>query len=91
MNWSRGLIRLWLIAAICWVALASVFMWDSIGSTDWGRIGATISTILGPPIAVLLLGLGVVWVIDGFRADDEQGRWDELDNTAKPRRRWWPW
>jgi hypothetical protein len=63
MNIRRGLFRLWIVLALAWVG-AMVVLWFSEGAK--GDPPVILVIMLGPPIALLGLGWGVMWAISGF-------------------------
>jgi hypothetical protein len=77
MNWRRGLFRLWVIVSVVWATLAvytkyvdcswygpQVLCFDDLLPYQFDD---RVAWIVGPPLAVLLIGLGIVWCIQGFR------------------------
>ena len=80
VNWKRGLLRLWLLAALLWAGywlydlqLSCAFWFapwcPSPAHVDWPNgsmvLGLAILLLSGP-VLLLLLGLGVIWAIKGF-------------------------
>jgi hypothetical protein len=82
----RGLIRLWLVSSLTWILGSSVvsvikireqimreypIFGDIIAlSTEDVFAVSMIATV--PPIAILLLGFAIGWVIDGFQNVDNE-------------------
>lgn len=116
MNWTRGLLRVWAVLAVCWVAPLTWIKWNDLSGNaiydPWAGVrvepknqlpylppGATVGNpssqpsnfdpikfelfkaeqarrekqiaaaqlILFPPALLILLGLAVGWVINGFK------------------------
>jgi hypothetical protein len=103
MNWTRGLLRLWLVLSILWICaagLAAIFVWnsdarlrasaaqlaereaecgpDAPNRGPWCNYADVeraypapflvyTSFVLGPPIALFVLGWTGLWVARGFR------------------------
>jgi hypothetical protein len=63
MNITLGMWRFWVVLSVCWVLL---LVWDQQRRfLDWDR--DFFLNLFGWPIAFLLLGLGIGWVVKGFR------------------------
>jgi hypothetical protein len=83
MNYRRGLLRAWIALAAIWIALAgSLEASGVIGSDSFCRLFnagpwcdyrppaeflVTLTLIIGPPIAALVVGAAVMWIVAGFR------------------------
>ena len=78
MNWKTGLLRLWVVTAICWVGSQTWREWGDLKDAWDGWIPviyksaqdywiATGERILLPPVLLLLLGFAVAWIARGFR------------------------
>ena len=69
MNWRRGLLRLWAVAAVLWLALSvfKILKLNNFRLLDFNEF-YTLLIILSIPL-LLLLALGYVglWVGRGFR------------------------
>ena len=79
MNIYRGLFRLWIMMTVVWVIGAAytnyvdcnwynqqVVCFDDL--IPFYRPDYRLAWVTGPPLAVLLVGLGIIWCIRGFRA-----------------------
>ena len=67
---ARGLFRLWLVAAIVWIALMGLLEWpnaNAFGLLDSGDIQTAVGVIFIPPLLLLMLGSALGWAIKGFR------------------------
>jgi hypothetical protein len=72
MNWKKGLVRLWiavsLLCIICvWIGLYSADLPAPAEQQSPDTIHL-VAIIVAPPIAFLILGFGVWWIIAGFEA-----------------------
>ena len=72
--WRRGLFRIWLVLAAAWIMGWTIYMiLDVLG----GRFQTSEYLMMpvlffGPPIAVLILGLGAGWAFRGFKLESKQ-------------------
>jgi hypothetical protein len=72
MNWKRGLLRLWLMLVVLWVAFLTYAAYDEY--THWPEQFARhwpvlyLALIVGPPFVLFLLGRGLLWIGRGFRS-----------------------
>jgi hypothetical protein len=71
LNWHRGLFRLWVLISSAWImGWVIYFIIDFIASGLTIREILVIPVVLfGPPVALLLLGLGTRWAFHGFEGD----------------------
>jgi hypothetical protein len=89
MNTRRGLLRLWLVLSILWLAAVSIHAYSEgypppppgsilvprpgdLGEVEvWGRAvlidEQLVAWAFGPPLAVLIIGAALAWVVAGFR------------------------
>ena len=72
MNWRRGLFRLWLmLVVLLWAPLAAYATyeeytrWPAQFAQHWPE--TTVALIVGPPLALFLLGYALLWIGRGFR------------------------
>ena len=75
MNLRRGLLRLWVVLSIGWIAYVGVGAINYYyGSEVWASLERSIPTrfiewALVPPVAVLIVGAALGWAIAGFREE----------------------
>jgi len=81
VNWSRVLLRIWIVLTIGWLGFASLFVWqlwphyrffrtpDNLLIDGMVRMHITefLEFALVPPIALLLIGWVVLWAVRGSR------------------------
>ena len=70
-NWSRGLFRLWVVAAICWEAFWLGVLWIEGANGDPVII---LFVFFGVPAGLLIFGALIRWAIRGFREMESPGR-----------------
>src|SRR5262249_36203714 len=72
VNWRRGLFRLWLLISAAWMMGWTIHLvLDGIqGGLKTADFLALPVLLLGPPIALLLLGIAAGWAARGFKAED---------------------
>jgi hypothetical protein len=63
MNWSRGLLRVWVVLSLCW---STLWVITAFVEND-NRIGAVILALA--PHALLALGYGLLWAARGFKQE----------------------
>lgn len=81
MNWTRGLLRLWVVASIAWAAITPFGMVDMIRRRQRAnstfddlvplqpyQIADIVMAAVVPPLAVLLAFLILRWIWQGFRS-----------------------
>ena len=69
MNWRRGLLRLWAVAAVLWLVLSvfKILKLNNFRLLDFNEF-YTLLIILGIPLLLLLaLGYIGIWIGRGFR------------------------
>ena len=74
MNWRRGMLRLWILVSSAWlmgwlIYFAIKFM---SGEFTTQHIPVVPVVLFGPPLALLLFGLGARWAILGFETDQSE-------------------
>jgi hypothetical protein len=74
MYWKKGLVRLWIAVALLWMICSSIYLQSDntpvlAEPQQQGQdTSQFVALLIGPPIAFLIFGFGVWWVIAGFRA-----------------------
>ena len=74
INWRRGLIRVWLLLSAAWMMgwIIYLIMFGLHGGFKTTGDFLEIPVLLiGPPIALLLLGVAAGWAFRGFKADND--------------------
>jgi hypothetical protein len=72
INWRRGLLRVWLLMSAAWIMGWTIYSILHAMSNGFRTIGDLLSipvVFFGPPIALLLLGIGTVWAFRGFKIE----------------------
>jgi hypothetical protein len=84
MNLQRGLFRLWLLLSVLWVGFMvwvhePPCLFGKYSRNPYCAFSSPVNPAseylsfaagaLGPPIAILLLGYSLLWVLKGFRRD----------------------
>jgi hypothetical protein len=74
VNWRRGMLRLWILVSSAWlmgwlIYFAIKFM---SGEFTTQHIPVVPVVLFGPPLALLLFGLGARWAILGFETDQPE-------------------
>jgi hypothetical protein len=73
VNWRRGLFRVWLLLSAAWMMgwIIYLIMFGLHGGFKaTGDILTVPVLLLGPPVALLLFGVGAGWTLRGFMAED---------------------
>lgn len=84
MAWSRGFFRLWVVASGAWILWAAMYVRTAYNETaslhrEYHISGAPspeqwltdfVLMTFGPPLAVLVFGLSLGWLIGGFRRNE---------------------
>jgi hypothetical protein len=74
MNWKKGLVRLWTAGSLLWIISYSIYLQsDNIPvlaepQQQGQDTSQFVALLIGPPIAFIILGFGVWWIIAGFQA-----------------------
>jgi hypothetical protein len=74
MNWTKGLFRLWIAVSLLWIISFLIDRFSdnipSIVELQQHSQSTTqlVALVVGPPIALLVLGFVIWWIIAGFRA-----------------------
>jgi hypothetical protein len=75
MNWRKGLVRLWIAVSLLWIIFFSIHrLSDSINLPTFAEppqqgqdTTQFVALVIGPPVAMLVFGFGIWWIVDGFR------------------------
>ena len=83
MNWKTGLVRSWIAVSLLWIIFLTIYLL----SDDVSELAALqqqqptqptirefVAFIIGPPIALFVLGFAVRWIIAGFRQKNTRKR-----------------
>ena len=74
VNWRRGLFRVWLLVSAAWMMAWIIYL------VMYGLRGGFRTTgdffelpvlLFGPPIALLIFGVGAGWAFRGFKAEND--------------------
>jgi len=71
INWRRGVYRVWLLVSAGWFMSWSIYLImyavrEGLTTRDLLVVPVL---LLGPPVALLIFGLGVGWAFRGFKPD----------------------
>jgi hypothetical protein len=72
VNWRRGLFRVWLLISAAWIFAWTIELILNGIQGDFKTPGDFLQIpvlLLGPPIAVLILGVATGWALRGFSVD----------------------
>jgi hypothetical protein len=75
INWRRGLLRVWLLLSAAWMMGWIVYLTISGlqgAFQKWSDLLWMAVLLLGPPVALLLFGLGAGWAFRGFNPDEDR-------------------
>jgi hypothetical protein len=86
VNWRRGMFRLWILASSAWVMGWLIYFAIKFMSGEFStpHIPVVPVVLLGPPLALLLFGLGTRWAMRGFEADQTESSL-QRNASANPR------
>ena len=89
MNYCRGFLRAWIALTVIWIALAGSITLSGVLESElfcnlfnpgpWcdyrppAEFVFTLSLILVPPMALLVVGAAVAWIAAGFRSGGRRG------------------
>ena len=73
-NWRRGMIRLWILISSAWVMGWLIYFAIKFMSGEFStpHIPVVPVVLFGPPLALLLFGIGARWAIRGFETDQAE-------------------
>ena len=74
MNWRRGMLRLWILVSSAWLMGWVIYFTIKFMSGEFTtqHIPVVPVVLFGPPLALLLFGLGTKWAIQGFEMDQPE-------------------
>jgi hypothetical protein len=84
INWRRGLFRTWILLSTAWIMGWAIQLIMSVlqnGVQTTGDVLVIPVLLLGPPLALLLFGIGAGWTLRGFKVDDIQSAPNERSTT----------
>ena len=67
MNWKVGLLRLWFVAAGCWVLFILASAWQAMQTNLVREVPLVLVAAVGPPLILLAAARIIWWVVAGFR------------------------
>jgi hypothetical protein len=72
INWRRGKFRLWLLISAAWIMswVIDLTMYILEGEFKASDLFVAPVLLFGPPLALLVFGVGVGWAFRGFNIDD---------------------
>ncbi len=73
LNWRRGLFRIWLLISAAWIMAWSIYLvmqYIQGGLRTSADFLVVPIVLLGPPVAVWLLGMAARWAFHGFVVED---------------------
>lgn len=74
-NWRRGMFRVWVVLSAAWIVGWVLYLaisglqgaFKSSSDLAWMAV-----LLLGPPVALLMFGLGAGWAFRGFNPDEKR-------------------
>ena len=71
VNWRRGMFRLWILVSSAWVMGWMIYFAIKFISGEFStqHIPVVPVVLFGPPLALLLFGIGARWAMQGFETD----------------------
>ena len=75
VNWRRGMFRLWILVSSAWLMGWMIYFTIKFMSGEFSapQIPVVPVVLFGPPLALLLFGIGTRWAIRGFETDQAAG------------------
>jgi hypothetical protein len=72
INWRRGLFRVWLLISAAWIMAWVIYliMYGLEAGFKASDVLVIPVLLLGPPVALLIFGIGVGWAFRGFIVDE---------------------
>jgi hypothetical protein len=74
INWRRGLLRVWLLVSAAWIMgwVIYLIMYGLEAGFKASDVLVIPVLLLGPPVALLIFGIGVGWAFRGFIVDERR-------------------
>jgi hypothetical protein len=82
VNLRRGMFRIWVLMSAAWIMgwVIYLIMYGLRGGFQvTGEVLVVPVLLLGPPVALMLFGLGAAWAFRGFKVDEGQADEDRPD------------
>ena len=72
INWRRGKFRVWLLISAAWIMswVIHLIMYTLEGGFKASDFFVIPVLLFGPPLALLIFGVGAGWAFRGFKIDD---------------------
>jgi hypothetical protein len=76
INWRRGKFRLWLLISAAWIMswVIDLTMYVLQGGFKASDLFVVPILLFGPPLALLVFGVGAGWAFRGFNIEDRSLR-----------------
>ncbi len=85
VNWRRGMFRLWILVSSAWLMGWAIYFTIKFMSGEFASQNVPVVPVVlfGPPLALLLFGIGARWAIRGFEAGDPEGKSDPAGGSRR--------
>ena len=72
INWRRGKFRVWLLISAAWIMgwVIDLIMYSLEGRFKASDLFVAPILLFGPPLALLVFGVGAEWAFRGFNIED---------------------
>jgi len=82
-NWRRGMVRLWILISSAWMMGWLIYFAIKFMSGEFStpHIPVVPVVLFGPPLALLLFGIGARWAIRGFETEQPES---SLNRNGSP-------
>ena len=72
INWRRGKFRVWLLISAAWIMgwVIDLIMYSLEGRFKASDLFVVPILLFGPPLALLVFGVGAAWAFRGFNIED---------------------
>lgn len=70
-NWRRGIFRMWLLMSAAWIMawVIDLIIWTVRFGMEMRDVTVVPILLFGPPVALLIFGLGIGWAFRGFKVE----------------------